>query len=115
MNNQPNIDRIIQRLEDDYQSGQLRIFLHKKSKDYLKAHRLTIDAMIQMAISQLSNNHYYRGPSPHHWKAHLTVYEFITMIDDSDMYIKFDIGPEFSQIESFHSREKPINFTWTYH
>lgn len=115
MNDEPDIHQIIRRIEHDYYQGNFRFFLHEKSRKFLKQHGLSMKFIVKLAIENLKTNHFYRGPSGHHWLSGITVYEFIEVIDHKSMYVKFDIGPDFTQLESYHPQEKPLNITWFYH
>ena len=112
MKSDPPIIKIIQRIEHDYEQKQLSLYLHKKSTDFLRSRGLRARTVLRLTVRQLPNSHDYRGPSLHHWLTEFTVYEFIENILDGDMYVKFDLSPTTSQLESIHPREKPLNHTW---
>jgi len=115
VNDESDIQFIIQQIIYDYDHNRFKMFFHKKTIRYLEQQRLSTEQVLSAAIDQLCVSHYYRGPSKHHWLDGFMVYEFIEYIDDIDMYVKFDIGSNSTQIESFHPREKELNVTWKHY
>ncbi|WP_143463098.1 hypothetical protein [Levilactobacillus enshiensis] len=115
MNDESDIQFVINKIIYDYDHGRFKMFFHKKTTRYLEQQRLSTEQVLAVAIDQLVVSHSYRGPSAHRWLEGIIVYEFIEYIYGIDMYVKFDIGSNFTQIESFHPREKKLNVTWKHY
>jgi len=112
VNDESDIQFIIQQILSDYRAGRLKYYLHEKSRRYLKQEGISASKVLKLAIAQLPTSHFYRGPSDHHWLPKFVVYEFIELNHGVNLYVKFDVGPEYTQLESYHPQEKALNVTW---
>lgn len=98
-----------------YRHNQLRIYLNKKSREYLSSVGISVDLAVREALRVLSRDSYYRGPSAVHGQKNsdVDVYEFLTVIYDGNIYIKFFVSAQGAELHSFHPAERFPDETFT--
>lgn len=102
------------RLREFYQQGKLQVVLNRKSKLFLDQTGRSYHIMVKDAIESLETSQYFRGPSPvhHHEHESVAVYEFIVILYQGNMYIKFYISTLGAELRSFHPAEKAPDQTF---
>lgn len=103
---------MISRIQSDYYNHKVKSNLHRKTAIYLRDHQLTYRYVLRAAVEHLSEAEYARGPSPHHWLIGNDVFEFILVLNDADIDVKFDVNDKATLFESFHNREKNLDDSW---
>lgn len=102
------------RLRDFYQQRKLQVALNRKSKLFLDRTGRSYRIVVKDAIESLETSQYFRGPSPvhHHEEENVTVYEFLVILYQGHMYIKFYISALGAELHSFYPAEKAPDRTF---
>ncbi len=106
----------IDAIREDYEHGNISLSLKMKSTQDLRKKGLTPTKALEIAIQQLPNSHYFRGPSPNHHdpdNPNINVYEFLVKLTGTDYYLKFCRYTGGTEVMSIHEREKDADYSWT--
>jgi len=103
------------RLREFYQQGKLQVVLNRKSRLYLDRTGRSYRVVVEDAIESLEASQYFRGPSPvhHHEDEPVAVYEFLVILYQGEMYIKFYISALGAELHSIHPAEKAPDQTFS--
>ncbi|HIX69986.1 MAG TPA: hypothetical protein IAA27_04625 [Candidatus Enterococcus stercoravium] len=85
-----------------------------KTTNFLRSIGWTLKAMNNYIVENIKPQHYFQGPTEHHWEDDRSVVEFGMRLEDVALYVKIELiirNDEFiSGFMSFHPREKAIDF-----
>ena len=107
------VDEFLAKVVACVEKGQL--YYQDRLKDVQTRAELDISYGEQIEhIVRLTCSNYYRGPKPDRSSPYQTVYEFGTMINDREIYIKLAVGERSGLMNarciSFHIAEQPIDY-----
>lgn len=106
------VAQFVSKIKEQYELNKIQIKLFAKSSRYLRAKGWTAQHALDISVEHIDQVEYFRGPSKHHWREGVQVFEFIEYLTDLDMYVKFSVSDYGVEMMAFHEREKLIDSSW---